>query len=82
MIKELETLSNEENQNYVTSPFSLRNIIKTQKKLNPNGKKVGQWFSNYDMIKILTKINKEMNEKDDCDFKIINFENETMYIED
>ena len=82
MIKELETLSNEENQNYVTSPFSLRNIIKTQKKLNPNGKKVGQWFSNYDMIKILTKINKQMTEKDDCDFKIINFENETMYIED
>mgnify|MGYP002626826368 CR=1 FL=1 len=82
MIKELETLSNEENQNYVTSPFSLRNIIKTQKKLNPNGKKVGQWFSNYDMIKILTKINKQMVEKDDCDFKIINFENETMYIED
>ena len=83
MIKELETLSNEENQNYVTSPFSLRNIIKTQKKLKQKEKKkVGQWFSNYDMIKILTKINKQMTEKDDCDFKIINFENETMYIED
>ena len=83
MVKELEKLSYEENhQSYVTSPFSLRNIIKTQKKINPNGKKVGQWFSNYDMIKILTKINNQMLEKNDCDFKIINFENETMYIED
>ena len=83
MIKELELKSNEENQqNYVTSPFSLRNMIKMQKKLNPNGKTVGKWFSNYDTVKILTKINEQMLEKNECDFKIINFENETIYIED
>ena len=83
MIRELELKSNEENQqSYVTSPFSLRNIIKTQKKLNPNGKKVGQWYSNYDTVKIITKINEQMLEKNECDFKIINFENETIYVED
>ena len=83
MIKELELKSNEDNQqNFVTAPFSLRNIIKMQKKLNPNGKKVGQWFSNYDTVKILTKINEQMLEKNECDFKIISFENETIYIED
>lgn len=83
MIRDLEKESNEENiQGYITSPFSLRNIIKTQKKINPKGKKLGQWFSNYDTIKILTKINQQMFEKNETDFKIINFENETIYIED
>ena len=83
-VEELENLSKQENnnQNLVTPPFSLRNIIKTQSKINPNGKKVGEWFSNYDLIKIITKINKQMIEKQECDFKVINFENETIYIED
>ena len=83
-VEELENLSKQENnnQNLVTPPFSLRNIIKTQNKINPNGKKVGEWFSNYDLIKIITKINKQMIEKQECDFKVINFENETIYIED
>ena len=84
MVQELENLSKQENnnQNLVTPPFSLRNIIKTQNKINPNGKKVGEWFSNYDLIKIITKINKQMIKQQDCDFKVINFENETIYIED
>jgi hypothetical protein len=82
MIKEFEILSNQENQEYITAPFSLRSIIKTQNKLNPNGKKVGQWFSNYDVMKIISYINEKMIEKQDTDFKIINFENETIYIED
>ena len=84
MVEELENLSKQENnnQNLVTPPFSLRNIIKTQNKINPNGKKVGEWFSNYDLIKIITKINKQMIKQQDCDFKVINFENETIYIED
>ena len=83
-VEELENLSKQENNNQdlVTPPFSLRNIIKTQNKINPNGKKVGEWFSNYDLIKIITKINKQMIEKQECDFKVINFENETIYIED
>ena len=85
MVEEFELLSkqeNEDNKNLVTPPFSLRNVIKIQGKINPSGKKVGEWFSNYDMIKIITKINKQMIEQHDCDFKIINFENETIYIED
>ena len=83
MVKDLEKLSKQENNtSYMTPPFSLRNIIKTQNMINPNGKKVGEWFSNYDMMKIFTKINKQMIEKQDCDFKIINFENETIYIEE
>ena len=84
MVEELENLSKQENnnQNLVPPPFSLRNIIKTQNKINPNGKKVGEWFSNYDLIKIITKINKQMIKQQDCDFKVINFENETIYIED
>ena len=84
MVEELENLSKQENnnQNLVLPPFSLRNIIKTQNKINPNGKKVGEWFSNYDLIKIITKINKQMIKQQDCDFKVINFENETIYIED
>ena len=87
MVIELENLSkqgnnNNNNKNLVTPPYSLRNIIKTQIKINPNGKKVGEWFSNYDLIKIITKINNQMIEQQYCDFKIINFENETIYIED
>ena len=85
MIQEFEKLSKEENDNnncYVTPPFSLRNIIKTHNIINPKGKKVGEWFSNYDTIKTIAKINKHMIEQHDCDFKIINFENETIYIED
>jgi hypothetical protein len=81
MVQELSKQENN-NQNLVTPPFSLRNIIKTQNKINPNGKKVGEWFSNYDLIKIITKINKQMIKQQDCDFKVINFENETIYIED
>ena len=85
MVEEFELLSkqeNEDNKNLVTPPFSLRNVIKIQNKINPNGKKVGEWFSNYDMMKIITKINKQMIEQYNCDFKIINFQNETIYIED
>jgi hypothetical protein len=69
------------NKKYITSPFSIRNFIKKQKHINPNGKKVGEWFSNYDVAKLITEINRQMNENNDNDFKILNFE-DTIFIED
>ena len=79
MIKGLENMSDRNsNKKYLTSPFSIRNIIKN----SVNGKKVGQFFSNYDVIKIITGINKKLNENNDTDFKIINFDDGTIYIED
>ena len=83
LIKGLEHMTNRnKNHNYITSPFSIRNYVKKQKEISPNGKKVGQWFSNYDVIKLITKINEEMFSNGDCDFKVINFDEGTIYIED
>ena len=83
MIKGLENMSERNtNKKYITSPFSIRNFIKIQKHINPNGKKVGEWFSNYDVAKIINEINRQMNENNDNDFKIINFSEGTIYIED
>ena len=83
LIKGLEHMTNRsKNQKYITAPFSIRNYVKKQKEISPNGKKVGQWFSNYDVIKLITKINEEMFTNDDCDFKVINFDEGTIYIED
>ena len=83
MIKGLENMSDRSNnKKYITPPFSLRNYIKTENKITKNGKKVGQWFSNYDVIKIITEISTQMNNNNDCDFKVINFGDGTIYIED
>ena len=83
LIKGLEHMTNRnKNQKYITAPYSIRNYVKKQKEISPNGKKVGQWFSNYDVIKLITKINEEMFTNDDCDFKVINFDEGTIYIED
>ena len=83
LIKGLEHMTNRnKNQKYITAPYSIRNYVKKQKEISPNGKKVGQWFSNYDVIKLITKINEEMFSNDDCDFKVINFDEGTIYIED
>ena len=83
MIKGLENMSDRNNnKKYITSPFSLRNYIKTEKKITKNGKKAGQWFSNYDVIKIITEISRQMNINNDCDFKVINFDDGAIYIED
>ena len=83
LIKGLENMTERKSdQKYITSPFSIRNFMKVQKEINPNGKKVGEWFSNYDTIKIITEINEQMNENNDNDFKIINFSEGAIYIED
>ena len=83
MIKGLENMSDRNsNRKYITSPFSIRNYIKIEKLLNPYGKKVGEYFSNYDVIKLITNINEKMFEEDDCDFRVINFDDGTIYIED
>ena len=44
-----------------------------QKYVNQNGKKLGDWFSNYDTIRLISTINKKMNTKKDCDFQVFNF---------
>ena len=78
----LENLANRcKDKKFITPPFSLRNFSKVQKKLSPNGKKMGEWFSNFDVCRLITAINKSMFEKGDCDFKIISFE-DIIYIED
>ena len=82
MIKGLENMSDRNSKNsnkkFLTSPFSIRNFIK----YSVNGKKVGQFFSNYDVIKLITEINLKLNENNDTDFKIINFADGAIYIED
>jgi len=66
---------------FITPPFSLRNFSKVQKKINPKGKKMGNWFSNFDVTKIIAAINKSMFENGDCDFKVVSFE-DIIFIED
>ena len=81
-LKGLENLANRcKDKKFIIPPFSLRNFSKVQKKINPKGKKMGDWFSNFDVTKIIAAINKSMFENGDCDFKIINFE-DIIYIED
>ena len=83
MIKGLENMSERKSdQKYIISPFSIRNYIKVQKEINAKGKKVGEWFSNYDVIKLITEISVQMNENNDNDFKIINFSDGAIYVED
>ena len=82
VINGLEHMSERKSdKEYLIPPFSLRNIIKVQKHTNKNGKTVGEWFSNYDTIRLIQLINQEMNKKNDCDFKIIDFNEGIIYIE-
>ena len=82
VINGLEHMSERKSdKEYLTPPFSLRNLMKAQKHTNKNGKRVGEWFSNYDTIRLIQIINQEMNYKNDCDFKIIDFNDGTIYIE-
>ena len=67
---------------YLTPPYSIRNFLKVQKYVNKNGKKAGEWFSNYDATRLIYIINKDMNKHKDCDFKVLNFNEGIIYIED
>ena len=74
MIQGLENMSERKsNSEYIIPPYSIRNFIKVQKYVNKNGKKLGEWFSNYDAIRLISTINKKMNSFKDCDFKVLNF---------
>ena len=82
VINGLEHMSERKSdKEYLIPPFSLRNLIKVQKHINKNGKTAGEWFSNYDAIRLIQLINQEMNKKNDCDFKIIDFNEGIIYIE-
>ena len=82
VINGLEHMSERKsNKEYLIPPFSLRNLIKVQKHTNKNGKTVGEWFSNYDTIRLIQLINQEMKKNNDCDFKIIDFNEGIIYIE-
>jgi hypothetical protein len=70
------------NKEYLTPPYSIRNFLKVQKHVNKNGKKAGEWFSNYDTTRLIYTINKDMNKHKDCDFKVLNFNEGIIYIED
>jgi hypothetical protein len=74
MIQGLENMSERKsNSEYIIPPYSIRNFIKVEKYVNQNGKKLGDWFSNYDTIRLISTINKKMNTKKDCDFQVFNF---------
>ena len=74
MIQGLENMSERKsNSEYIIPPYSIRNFIKVEKYVNKNGKKLGEWFSNYDAIRLISTINKKMNSFKDCDFKVLNF---------
>lgn len=66
----------------ITPPFSIRNFIKVENKINKEGKKVGSFFSNFESIRLITAINYNMVKNKDCDFKVFHFEDGTIYIED
>ena len=74
MVEGLENMSERNSdKEFIIPPYSIRNFIRVQKHINKNGKQVGEWFSNYDTIRLITTINKKMNSNKDCDFKVINF---------
>lgn len=73
MVEGLENMSERHSdKEYIVPPYSIRNLIKVEKHINKNGKQLGEWFSNYDCIRIIGAINQKMNIKKDCDFKVIN----------
>ena len=83
IINGLENMSERNKyKEYLTPPYSIRNFIKVQKYVNKNGKKAGEWFSNYDATRLIYIINKDMNKHKDCDFKVLNFNEGIIYIED
>ena len=74
MVEGLENMSERNSdKEFIIPPYSIRNFIRVQKHINKNGKQVGEWFSNYDTIRLITTINKKLNSNKDCDFKVINF---------
>ena len=74
MVEGLENMSERNSdKEYIVPPYSIRNYIKVQKHINKNGKKLGEWFSNYDAIRLISTINEKMNSNKDCDFLVINF---------
>ena len=74
MVEGLENMSERNSdKEFIIPPYSIRNFIRVQKHINKNGKQVGEWFSNYDTIRLITTINKKMDSNKDCDFKVINF---------
>ena len=83
MVEGLENMSERNSdKEYIIPPYSIRNFIKVQKHTNKNGKQLGEWFSNYDSIRLISTINKKMNSNKDCDFKILNFKEGVITIND
>ena len=66
----------------IIPPFSIRNFIKVEHKINKEGKKAGSFFSNFESIRLITAINHNMVKNKDCDFKVFHFEDGIIYIED
>jgi len=72
---------NDIKKEYITSPYSIRNLIKVES-YEPKGLKAGEWFNNTNTIKLFSFINKDMFENNDCDFKIIDFPKQVIHIEE
>lgn len=64
----------------ITPPFSIRSICQMSPSLS---KGAGDWFSNYDIIKILTAINNKFySSSSDIPFEIFNFNEGVFYLND
>ena len=85
-IEGMENISTRKsNKEFLLPPFSLRSFLKNYRINNKNAifrKNVGDWFSNYDMMKLITIISKRMFKKNDFDLKILNFNEGTIYLKD
>jgi cysteine protease ATG4 len=73
---EYECLTKEGGVQYITPPFSIRNIVSYSIESN---KGAGDWFSNYDMCRILKQLNYKY--KPLGSLKVLNFSEGTIYID-
>jgi cysteine protease ATG4 len=81
VVKGLENMSERKRTSeFITPPFSVRNIIKIQEAKFKNCQGAGKFFSNYDTMRLFTMINEHMTKNNDCDYKILNFSEGIIYI--
>jgi hypothetical protein len=76
-LDEFECINGEKKLDYITSPFSIRNICKISHDYN---KGAGDWFSNYDIIKVLSQLNDIYNPVEQM--KILHFSEGAIYLDE
>ena len=76
-LDEFECIIGEKKLDYITAPFSIRNICKISHDYN---KGAGDWFSNYDIIKVLSQLNEIYNPIEEM--KILHFTEGAIYLDE